>query len=191
MDLVAKETHPSSRGGWEGDGAKERNLPSGPRSPIPTASRPIANVAGATFPSQGRDRVPTSGRRIAQNHLTMKVAPATHEPPLARLRKSSRGASWGFRRACPVPSERSRRAARNAPCQGGKRSSLSLSRVPEQAMTICCAQTAARQTAARTPCRTTRPTLSRLDPGGASGQASGRGSCGCQRRYGHLQARIR
>ncbi len=40
-----------------------------PRNPIPSLSRPIANVAGAIFPLKGRERVPTSGMRIAENHL--------------------------------------------------------------------------------------------------------------------------
>jgi hypothetical protein len=41
-----------------------------PDYPIPTPTRPIANVAGATVPLKGRGRVPRSGKCIAGNHLT-------------------------------------------------------------------------------------------------------------------------
>jgi len=54
--------------------------------------------------------------------LNVKVAPATQEPPLARLRERRRGARGGIRGACFAPFERFRRASRNAPCKGGKRS---------------------------------------------------------------------
>ncbi len=51
-----------------GMGAKGR-ISSLPDYPIPTPTRPIANVAGATFPLKGRERVPRSGRCMAGNHL--------------------------------------------------------------------------------------------------------------------------
>ncbi len=37
-------------------------------------------------------------------------------------RRRGRGVRWGIRRACSAPIERFRRASRNAPCKGGKRS---------------------------------------------------------------------
>ncbi len=49
--------------------------------------------------------------------FNVKVASATHEPPLARL--WGRGVRWGIHGACSVPNERFRRASRNAPCKGG------------------------------------------------------------------------
>ncbi len=50
-------------------GAKGR-ISSLPRNPIPSPSRPKANVAGANFPLQGRGRVPRSRLCIAENYLT-------------------------------------------------------------------------------------------------------------------------
>jgi hypothetical protein len=67
--LLPKELLPLQGGGWEGDGAKGQ-ISSLPDYPIPTPTRPIANVAGATFPLKGRERVPRSGKCIAGNHLT-------------------------------------------------------------------------------------------------------------------------
>ena len=58
--------------GWEGDGAKGR-ISSLPDDPIPTPTRPIANVAGATVPEKGRERVPRSGRCFAGNHLSSRA----------------------------------------------------------------------------------------------------------------------
>lgn len=63
MDLVAKGTHPSSRGGWEGDGAKGRLSWGQGRTSRPclcnlSPARPIANVAGAIFPVKGGERAP-------------------------------------------------------------------------------------------------------------------------------------
>ena len=44
-------------------------ISSPPDYPIPTPTRPIANVAGSTFALKGRERVPRSGRCLAGSRL--------------------------------------------------------------------------------------------------------------------------